>query len=162
MLLMILALMLFATGTTADTSSSSDIVNPKIYGNCKVWTEVAMLTDEVFHALECREETLTDATSVAIASGRGVLMTMLSKGAMFHFDDKISVAFRIDKGELRRGQWKWGHMHAATIDEEIGMGLLNELPGGRRIAIQVGEESGNVVLDGSAAAVKDFLARTGR
>lgn len=47
-------------------------------------------------------------------------------------------------------------MYAVTRDEEIGTALLNELPSGRRIAIQVGEESGNVILDGSAAAVKNF------
>ena len=120
-----------------------------------------MLTDEVLHALECKEETLTDVTSVVIVSGRGVLRTALSKGVMFHLGETIPVAFRIDKGGLRRGQWHWGSnmMYAGTRDEKIGTALLNELPSGRRIAIQVGEESGNVILDGSAAAVKDFRYR---
>ena len=163
-LALLLCLAMFATSATADTSSSADIVNPKIYGNCRVHTEVDMLTDKVSHGLECKEETLTDVTSVVIVlSGQHeLLITGLSKGVMLHFDDKIPVAFRIDKGELRRGQWHWRSPLALTLDEEIGMALLNELPTGRRIAIQVGEESGNVVLDGSAAAVKDFLARTGR
>ena len=159
----VLALTLaFVTSATADTSSSADIVNLKIYGNCKVWTEVSMLTDEVLHALECKEEKLTDVASVLIiASGGGVLGAALSKGVMFHLGDTIPVAFRIDKGELRRGQWYWGSngMYAGTRDEEIAQALLAELPKGRRIAIQVGEESGNVMLDGSAAAVKDFRSR---
>jgi hypothetical protein len=153
---------MFATSATADTSSSTDIVNPKIYGNCRVHTEVDMLTDKVSHVLECRGETHTDVTSAVIIFSEEyeLLMTKLNKGVMFHFDDEIPVAFRIDKGELRRGHWR--SPFAVTLDEEIGMALLNELPTGRRIAIQVGEESGNVILDGSAAAVKDFLARPGR
>ena len=122
-----------------------------------------MLTDEVTHLLMCAEETFLDATGVAIAALKGgILMTMLTKGVMFHLNEEIPVAFRIDKGKLRKGQWYWEGNGAYTFDEHIATVLLNELPTGRRIAIQVGEESGHVVLDGSAAAVKDFLGRIGR
>ena len=49
---LVLSLVVFATSATADTSDSSDIVNPKLYGNCRVWTEVSMFTDESSHGLE--------------------------------------------------------------------------------------------------------------
>ena len=158
---LVLSLVVFATSATADTSDSSDIVNPKLYGNCRVWTEVSMFTDESSHGLECKEETLTDVTSVGVMSGQRRLIATLSKGVMFHLDAQIAVAFRIDKGELREGKWVWvsGANRAVTMDEEVAIALLNELPTGRRIAVKVGDEGGNVILDGSAAAVKDFRSR---
>ena len=158
---LVLSLVVFATSATADTSDSSDIVNPKLYGNCRVWTEVSMFTDESSHGLECKEETLTDVTSVGVMSGQRRLIATLSKGVMFHLDAQIAVAFRIDKGEIREGKWVWvsGANRAVTMDEEVAIALLNELPTGRRIAVKVGDEGGNVILDGSAAAVKDFRSR---
>lgn len=154
----------FATTALADMSRSSDVEDIKTYRNCLVDTSVDMLTDEVMYVLACGEMTPTGPTSITIALKDGTWVTALTKGAIFHFNDKIPVAFRIDKGELRRGQWNWnaGDMVAYTRDEQIPSTLLNELPAGRRIAIRIGEESGHVVLDGSAAAVKDFLSRIGR
>ena len=105
---LILSLALWAAGVTADTSSSADVVNPKTYGNCKVWIEVDMLTDEVLHALDMERRDLCGCPSVVIISGRGVLRTALSKGVMLHLGEIIPVAFRIEKGELGTGRWHWG------------------------------------------------------
>ena len=57
---LILSPVLWAAGVTADTSSSTDIVNPKDLRKFKVWAEVDMLTDEVLRALEWKEKTFAD------------------------------------------------------------------------------------------------------
>ena len=150
--------------TKADTSHSYDIKHNKFFGNCRVWTQVDMLTDKESNHLKCEEETLTDRTEVGISqwgSGAGNLELRLGKGLMLHLDDHILVAVRIDKGQVIRGIWEWfsDNMVAISRDHKLIVSFMAELAKGKRVVIQVGKERGNVALDGSAAAVKDFRSR---
>lgn len=156
-------LMTLPMATLADTSDSYDIERNKVYGNCRVWTAVDMLTDHVLHHLECSEETMTDVTSIRVTSQHdGGFDILLSKGAMFIMDELVPVAYRIDKGKLIKGRWLWvGELMSAktAVDKKFVLALLDELAKGERIAIQVVDERGNVILDGAGVAVKDFRDR---
>ncbi len=146
----------------ADTSSSSEMKNFKSYGNCKVWTEVDMLTDEKSHRLGCAEATSTDITLIMIGQYGRELAISPSKG-MFHTDERIPIAIRVDKGPVIRrsahSHSKRGGKGVSILDSNLALSLLNELTKGHRIVIQVGPKRGNIQLQGSAAAVGDFRQR---
>ena len=81
---------------------------------------------------------------------------------MFHLEYHVDVAWRIDKGDVQRGNWSSSPNQpglAATSDRRIFDTFLDELPAGKRIVIKVGNEKAIISLDGSAAAVKDFRSR---
>ena len=161
---LIFSLALFSRLATADTSDGYDITRNRHYGNCRVWTQVDMLTDEESHHLKCKQETITDVTEVGINQwdpATGNLELRVGKGLMLHLDDRMPVAIRIDKGKVVRGQWEWfsENMVAILRNHDLATSLMDELAAGHRVVIQVGEERGNVILDGSAAAVKDFRSR---
>ena len=123
-----------------------------------------MLTDEESHHLNCKEETITDVTEVGISRWglpEGRLELRVGKGSMLYLNDRIRVAIRIDKGEVVRGEWEWfgDNMVAILRNRDLIMSLMEELARGKRVVIQVGEERGNVILRGSAAAIKDFRTR---
>ena len=147
----------------ADTSSSVDAKNTKKYGNCGVLTGVDMFTDEEVHVFGCLEETLTDKTEIIIFSDAKGLNVALSKGLQFHIEERIPVAIRIDKGNLikRDAHWNNSASSAFIFDEQLARQLLHDLARGQRAAIQVGDERGNVRLNGSGKAVADFRQRIG-
>ncbi len=158
--LLLLFALTFVPSAQADTSSSSDHKDFKSYGSCHVTTQVDMFTDAETHLFVCQESTRTDETSIGIMAGGGLLGVGLSKGAMLYIDDTIRVAVRIDKGPLHRRTAEWSKTHEAIIlDNAFALTLLNELAQGQRIAIQVGDERGNIRLEGSVAAVQDFRQR---
>ena len=102
----VFSLGLLSTVATADTSDSYDITRNRVYGNCRVWTQVDMLTDEESHHLNCKEETITDVTEVGISQWglpEGNLELRVGKGLMLYLDDRIPVAIRIHKGKVVRG-----------------------------------------------------------
>ncbi len=147
----------------ADTSSSYDIEQDKQHGNCRVWAQVDMMTDEVSRHLSCAEETLTDETMISFSDwGNGAIKLNVSKGAMFYTESHIPVAIRIDKGLVIRkmGQWDFNNMRATVplLQDQL-QDLLNDLAQGQRVIIRVGTERGNIILQGSAAAIKDFRKR---
>lgn len=148
----------------ADTSDSYEIENHKRYGNCRVWTQIDMLTDEESYHMECKEETLTDETKIGIVRWGPApepMQVRVGKGVMFHMDDYIRVAIRIDKGTIIRKNAKWFGKGMTAIIREQGLAssLMAELAQGQRVVIQVGEERGNIRLQGSAAAIEDFRER---
>ena len=159
--------------TAQDTSSSSYTENLREYGNCAVVDSVDMFTDEVSHILTCIESTLTDKTEISFiaipVSGRYFPGVMVSKGVQFHFEDTVGIAIRVDRGELLTGEWITASGGSAvcrpTIDPnphcdlDLFHRLLIDVANGERIAIRVGAESGNVLLEGSYEAVADFLER---
>ncbi len=80
---------------------------------------------------------------------------------MFHVRQQIPVAIRIDKGPVIRDQ---GLRHLEAMRAIVPGGgltasLLNDLATGQRVVIQVGHERGNIRVNGSAAAIKDFRQR---
>ena len=148
----------------ADTSDSYEMEQHKRYGNCRVWTQKDMLTDETSHHLECKEETFTDETRINIIRWRQDnpgLEIRLSKGVMLHFDKYIPVAIRIDKGTVIRksGWWSSDHMFALIDDTVLARSLMDDMAKGQRAVIMVGSERGNIRLRGSAAAIADFRGR---
>ena len=147
----------------ADTSSSHEQQNTQQYGNCAVSTGVDMFTDEEVHVFLCLEETLTDKTQIAIRSDSKSLTVALSKGLQFHIEERVPIAIRIDKGSLikRNAYWDNSTLNAAISDEQLARQLLHDLARGQRVAIQVGDERGNVRLNGSGKAVADFRQRIG-
>ena len=163
--LLALVFVVFLAGAArADTSESFDLTNIKNYGNCAVTTAVDMFTDEVKHAMYCGEETLTDKTTIALRHEAGKTSVLLSKGLQFWMDARISVAIRVDKGQLIQRNAHWdsdGAEVAFILDEGLARALLHDLARGQRVAIQVGAESGHIMLDGSRKAVADFRQRIG-
>ena len=157
----VLAIIACTSFVDADTSDSYDILNEQAYGNCMVWTAVDMFTDEALQHLECSQESSSDMTSVKVTHQSGGLSIVLSKGIMLShaFSETAIVAYRVDKGELIKGEWQYGDYEASRADNHLATTLLNELAEGKRIAVQVGDERGNVVLDGAAEAVADFKSR---
>ena len=146
----------------ADTSSTSEAKNRKRYGNCQTVTYVDMFTDKERYLVACFEETLTDETLIGIMSQGGRLYVILGKGVQLHFDDQISVMIRVDQGELIRRSAQWGSetpKRAYIQDEDLARRLLHELARGQKAVIQVGNEGGNVRLNGSRQAIQDFRQR---
>jgi len=134
-----------------------------------------MFTDEVTHGLFCLQSTLTDKTQIGFAAflggdGRYFPAFSVSKGLQFHSEDSVEIAIRVDRGELFAGEWDALDGGDAgcfpTIrptphcNLELFQRLLIDVANGERIAIKVGAESGNVLLEGSYEAVADFLERT--
>lgn len=155
-------MLLAAQASGSDISSSYEMLEGKKYGNCSVWTQVDMFTDSVSHHVKCKEETIGDVTGIALSDWGSKKEVRLSKGILFHLEAGISVAFRIDKGELveREAFWNADGQDAVIQDESIYIRLLKELSGGERVAIQVGDERGHLMLEGVQQAMADFTRRT--
>ncbi len=146
------------------TSSSSYTENEKQYGNCAVVDSVDMFTDEVTHGLMCQETSLMDKTEIVFAvlpdGNHGVT---ISKGIQFHLEDQIEIAIRVDRNELRSGTWDWVSSTSSAAlfnDWDTMQSLLAEMSGGERLVIRVGDETGNIRIEGANEAIADFLART--
>ena len=162
--LLVSVLLLWAAYIEAqDTSSSADIERVETYGNCTVLDQVDMLTDEVTHIMLCRESTITDVSEIMfLVEDDGTFAVGLSKGVQFHLDDTIEIAVRVDRGELRTGEWTYASNSSHAIsagNSALFSALLTEIANGERIAMRVGQESGNVRLDGARDAVADFVER---
>ncbi|MXX05696.1 MAG: hypothetical protein F4Z71_02935 [Gammaproteobacteria bacterium] len=156
-----------------DPSSSTFTENAQEYGNCFVGDQVDMFTDAVSHVLACSESTLTDKTTIMFmafpVNGRYWPAVHISKGVQINFEDSVEVAIRVDRGELLTGEWTAvGSGDAACYpmpnpsthcNLELFHRLLIDVANGERIAIRVGRESGNALLEGSYEAVADFLER---
>ena len=159
---LVLATSFLPSVARADTSASYDMVNHKLYGNCRAWTQQDMMTDAVSHHFECLEQTLTDLSSISIHSwSQTLLEVQVSKGVMFRRDGQIEVAIRIDKGPVikRTGIWLGSHRAAILRDQYLARILMEDLAKGQRAVIQVGSERGNIKLEGSTAALQDFRLR---
>ncbi len=122
------------------------------------------MTDDVSHHFECKEETFSDLSSVALSSwSEKRLEVRISKGIMFHLDNRISVALRVDTGQVIKRFAYWDKEGYAGIieDHALARRLMEDLAKGQRAVIQVGAERGNIKLRGSNAALKDFRHRVG-
>ena len=93
----------------------------------------------------------------------GRLYVILDKGVQFHLDDRVSVMIRVDQGELIRRSAQWNSKNATAYiqDNDLARRLLHELARGQKAVIQVGDEGGNVRLNGSRRAIDDFRQRAG-
>ena len=119
-----------------------------------------MFTDAVRHGLLCRESTFADKTEIGFMVETGGFYVSLSKGIQFQLNDQVEVMVRVDRNQLRSGTWRYSNDRAFLLnDSEIFNALLTEIRTGERIAIRVGNETGNVVLDGSTEAVEEFRRR---
>ena len=163
-LLVAVVFVLAGSVAQADTSSSSDLKDTKQYGNCSVTTIVNMFTDKEHYGVACIEDTLTDQTMIGVMSQGDRLSVLVGKGLQFHFDNRVSVLIRVDQNELIRRSAQWDRetsKRAYIQDDKLARRLLHELARGQRAAIQVGDESGNVRLNGSGKAIADFRQRAG-
>ena len=164
----------------ADTSY--ELHHPARYGNCRVWSQVDMLTDEESHHLECGDATATHPARLGVSfwgnwgevapgcrKGTMVLCkgtvprieARLSTGLTFHGRSKVAVALRIDKGPLIRKSGLWDdHARTALIRERgFPTSLMDAMATGNHAILQVGEERGSIRLDGAVAAIADFRGR---
>ena len=162
--LLVCYLLLWAAFVGAqDTSSSADVENVETYGNSTVFDQVDMLTDNVTHFMRCMESTITDKSEIMfLVEDIGNFGLGLSKGVQFHLEDTIDIAVRVDRGELRTGEWTYasdGSYAISAGNSTLFSSLLTEIANGDRIAMRVGQESGNVRLEGSRDAVADFVDR---
>ena len=165
--LLVMALLIGLAGSARGDGhwlwSDSGLVDVNSYGHCSVWTQVHILTEEASYALRCRVGTIDEAVGMTIIQWHtGILESRLRVGFAPHFASTITVAYRIDKGEVRRGQWLWiggGCYCARTEERDVAIALLRELHTARQIAIQVGKRAGRIPLTEIGAAVDDFIAR---
>lgn len=145
-----------------DTSQSYDYENRKLYGNCAVLTAVDMFTDKRMPYLVCIQETIGDQTWVGIGDddGDGNLDVLVSKGVQLRFTHTVDIRLRIDKGPVIARTATWvGGQYARIPDPILAVSLLDDLAQGYRAVVQVGNERGNIILKGSAAAVQDLRQR---
>lgn len=164
LLALFVLLVLLSTPAQADTSDTDETKDVKTYGNCHTATMIDLFTDEERYAVTCAESTLFDQTQIGIMSSGGRLYILLSKGVQFHLDQTVSVLIRIDKGELIRRAAQWDSKSATRAyiqDNNLARRLLHDLARGQRVVIRVGDESGNIRLNGSRRAIDDFRARAG-
>ena len=143
-----------------------DWMNEQQYGNCYVFTVIDALTDKEGHTLACSASELGSLTDLLNPVGIGLVWAdgqsgvAFTAGLTFHLESHIDVAWRIDKGEVRRGNWLSSDAGGAkTRARDVFDTLLAELPAEKRIVIQVGNEQAIISLNGSAAAVRDFRSR---
>ncbi|MCY4386809.1 MAG: hypothetical protein OXC18_06855 [Desulfurellaceae bacterium] len=161
-LLIAVVFTLIASLAQADTSRTSETKDMKTYGNCITFTERDLFTDEEYYTVTCGEETLTDATAIGIRSQRDGLYVILSKGLQFHLEDQVPVIIRVDKGPVIRRSADWDRQNprrAFIQDDHLARRLLDNLANGQRAILKVGDEGGNIQLDGSQRAVADFRHR---
>ena len=79
---------------------------------------------------------------------------------MLSLDDFVPVAFRIDKGPVRKGRWLESNNAAYTMDRSIFDLLIKEIPNSKRIVFKVQDRQVIVVFDDSIKkAIKDFQSR---
>ena len=166
MLALLLTVLFALVGSLAqaDTSDTDEAKDVKTYGNCQTATMIDLFTDEERYAVTCGESTLLDKTQIGIMSSRGLLYILLSKGIQFHLDDRISVMIRVDKGKLIRRSAQWDSKAATRAyiqDNNLARRLLHDLARGQKAIIQVGNEGGNIRLNGSRRAIQDFRQRAG-
>ena len=161
--LAVLAVAGFGSSTAAQ---ALDRMNAQQYGNCHVSTVIDALTDKEGHSLTCSPSDPGSLTDLLNPVGIGLLWVdgqpavVFAAGLTFHLESHTDVAWRIDKGEVRRGNWLSSDAGGAnTMDRDVFDTLLAELPAAKRIVIHVGNEQAIISLNGSAAAVKDFRSR---
>ena len=146
----------------ADTSSTSETKDLKTYGNCHTVTMVDLFTDREDYGVICRESSLFDETQIGIMSQRGRLYVIVGKGVQFTLEDQVPIMIRVDKGETIRRSAYWDSKNPSRAfiqDYGLARSLLRDLAQGQRVVIQVGDEGGNVRLDGSQRAIADFRQR---
>ena len=160
---LVFALVLAAAAVRADTSQTADFQNAKQYGRCFVTTLVDMFTDAKSHGFGCVEESISDTTQIIVFSKEGTLIVAASKGIQFHMTgDSVPVVIRVDKGPVIRRSGIWNGQGSTVIrDPSLARQLLHDLARGQRVAIKVGDEGGNIRLDGSRKAIDDFRRRAG-
>ena len=162
-LTLLLSLVVFlARPALADTSSSNEVKNMKVYENCATATMLDLFTDKEEYMVHCGEETFTDTTQITVFTRNGRLYIGLTKGVQFYLERTIPVAIRVDKGDLiRRPSAQWNNPNAYILNHTLALRLLDDLARGQRVVIKVGQETGNIRLNGSFQAVQDFKRRAG-
>ncbi len=155
----------FASSTAlADTSSTREAKDLKTYGNCHTITMVDLFTDAEDHGMMCRESTFTDESLIGVMSQRSRLYVIVGKGVQFILEDQVPIMIRVDKGETiqRSAYWDSKNPTRAFIkDDALATRLLRALAQGQRVVIKVGDEGGNIRLNGSRRAIQDFRHRAG-
>ena len=164
-LLAIGAAMIFLPVLAADNiGSTSDIENQKRYGNCRVWDQVDVFTDEVSHHMQCKQSSWDDETWVSVSQWtKKRYEVRISKGLQFHLEPGIHLKYRFDDKELIQVQADWVDSASAASfpGKKRVTTFLGELAKAKRIVVQVGSEGGRLNLEGSAEAVTDFKERAG-
>ena len=148
----------------ADTSSTREATDLKTYGNCHTVTFLDLFTDGEDHAITCLESTFTDESIIGVMSQRDGLYVVVGKGLQFTLADQVPIMIRVDKGETIRRSAYWDSKNptrAFIKDYDLATRLLRALAQGQRVVIKVGDEGGNIRLDGSSRAIQDFRQRAG-
>ena len=151
------------------SASTSEASNEQAYGNCFVFDEVNLLTDEVNYTFTCAEQGiwLSSATMMIFSHfpDRAQAVMAFSTGAYLS-DGLVDVIIRVDKGRLIKRSWSTYELnssyYAFSTDQALISSLLEEIAMGNRIVIQVGDKGGSIVLNGSAAAISDYESRIAR
>ena len=111
MALVVLAVAGFGSSAAAQ---AHDRVNEQQYGNyCYVSTIIDALTDEEGHALVCSASEigslmdLLNPVGIGLVWASGQSSVVFTIGLTVHLESHIDVAWRIDKGEVRTGNWLW-------------------------------------------------------
>ena len=113
----------------------------------------------------CRESTFADESLIGILTKSGRLYIVIGKGLQFHLDDAVPVMIRIDKGGIIRRTARWNSQaptQAYIDDDTLARQLPYDLARGQRAIIRVGDEGGNIRLNGSHQAIQDFRRRAGQ
>lgn len=166
MLILLLAALFAVVGSVAwaNTSSTTETKDLKSYGNCHTVNYVDLFTDAENYGLLCRESDFTDESLIGIFTKSGRLYIVIGKGLQFHLDDAVPVMIRIDKDGIIRHTARWNRQsptQAYIEDDALARQLLHDLARGQRVIIKVGDEGGNIRLNGSRRAIQDFRQRAG-
>jgi len=165
-ILTLLLAALFAVPRPADTSSTSETVRVKKYGNCQTATIVDLFTDEESYKVECTAHPAWfTVISIGLLQKEKRLYVFLDETWQSDSVDEVDVMIRIDKGEVIRRVALWnelGHRQATIEDYALALNLLNQLAQGKRAVIRIGDKGGGTIrLNGSRRAIQDFRQRAG-
>ena len=144
------------------------------HGNCIVGTSIDDFTDNTRHWMACSnslskvdrytasifEIILKRSAMIVFTQENDTTLVMLkTAGYTFHRGSSIPIVWRVDKGTVKRSEWKWeGDMAVNPYSGVLKM-MLNELRSGNRVVFRVGDKKGNILLEGVTAAVDNFRER---
>ena len=150
------AILMYAVTAQPDEAESQNV---KIYGDCFVFDDVDLLTDEVIPGMLCHAEGEGRVVVMEFLAASQRVISFIVEGIQLP-KMRLDVVYRFDQGELHKSTTT-AQGRLLMSDHEL-VEFLDEFAKSDRLVFSVDGNGAKIKLNGSAKAVADFKKRTGR
>ena len=160
--------LLLVLGVALPVQAQYESESSQLYGkHCQVGTSRDVFTDQIHHYFQCLTNPTEAGNSpgIVITSGRNLVLDLYTghqiSEDMLTQAEPTPVKIRIDQNQAHRTTCRnpYAPSVARVRDQRLISRLLQELPFGQHVHIQVGYNYTLIPLDGAREALDDFIAR---